>query len=152
MKILWLFILIALFLTGCMKQNPQVIKETDANKKVVLTFYNTAFNEQEPHKAVDAFSGTAEALSIKGDSLLKGRTEIANSLSGFLNSFTNVRFKPEWTYAEGEMVIVRWVITGTPRGIFFEHPAGVPLEIRGAAFLRLVERKIVHSITYWNIK
>jgi predicted SnoaL-like aldol condensation-catalyzing enzyme len=152
MKGFLFLIIIALFLTGCMKQNPQFIKETDANKKIVLSFYNIAFNQGDPVKAVDVFTGTAEAHSIKGDTLLRGRTEIAHSITIFLNSFIDIKFKPEWIYAEGEMVIVRWIITCTPKENYLTYPAGIPMEIRGVTFFRLFDRKIFNSLTYWNFK
>ena len=152
MKNILFFAVIILFLSGCMKQNPQLIKETDANKKIVLSFYNNAFNQRDPVRAVDAFTVTAEALSIKGDTLMRGRTEIANSITIFLNSFMDVKFKPEWVYAEGEMVIVRWIINCTPKENYFAYPAGNPLEIRGVTFFKLFDRKIFNSLTYWNIK
>jgi hypothetical protein len=152
MKSFLLFLIAALLLSGCIKENPQLIKETDANKKIVLAFYNTAFNQRNPVAAVDDFSGNVEARSIKGDTLLKGRTEIANSISNFLNKFKDIKFKPEWVYAEGEMVIVRWIIEGTPKENYLSYPAGIPLEIRGAAFFRVINRKIFTSLTYWNIK
>ena len=152
MKNFLFLIIIALFLTGCMKQNPQYIKETDANKKIVLSFYNIAFNQGNSVKAVDAFTGNAEARSIKGDTLLRGRTEIANSISNFLNSFTGVKFKSEWVYAEGEMVIVRWIIICSPKENYLAYSAGKPMEIRGATFFKLFDRKIFNSLTYWNYK
>jgi|CZKP01.1.fsa_nt_gi hypothetical protein len=152
MKNILFFVFTVLFLSGCMKQNPQLIKETDANKKVVLSFYNIAFNQKDPVKAVDAFTGSVEARSIKGDTLLKGRTEIAHSITNFINTFTDIKFKPEWTYAEGEMVIVRWIIECTPRDNYLTYPAGKPLEIRGATFFKLFDRRIFNSLTYWNIK
>jgi ketosteroid isomerase-like protein len=152
MKNILFFVLTVLFLSGCMKQNPQLIKETDANKKVVFSFYNTALIQKDPVKAVDAFSETAEASSIKGDTLLKGRTEIAHSITNFIKSFTDIKFKPEWTYAEGDMVIVRWIIDCTPKENYLSYPAGKPLEIRGATFFRLIDREIFNSLTYWNIK
>ena len=152
MKNILLLICTVLFLSGCMKENPQLIKETDANKKVVLSFYNTALNLKDPVKAVDAFMGTAEAHSIKGDTLLVGRTAIASSITNFLNNFTDIKFKSEWIYAEGEMVMVRWIINCTPKENYLAYPAGKPMEIRGAAFFKLIDRKIFNSLTYWNIK
>ena len=152
MKNILFFVLTVLFLSGCMKQNPQLIKEADANKKVVFSFYHTALIQKDPVKAVDAFSGTAEATSIKGDTLLKGRTEIAHSITNFINFFTDIKFKSEWTYAEGDMVIVRWIINCTPKENYLSYPAGKLLEFRGATFFRFIDRKIVNSRTYWNIK
>lgn len=152
MKSFLFLIIIALFLTGCMKQNPQYIKETDANKKIVLSFYDIAYNQGDPVKAVDAFTGNAEAHSIKGDTLLRGRTEIANSITNFLNSFTDVKFKSEWVYAEGDVVIVRWIINCTPKENNLTYPAGKPIEIRAATFFKLFDRKIFNSLTYWNYK
>jgi predicted ester cyclase len=152
MKKYFLLICSVLFLSGCMKQNPQLIKETDANKKVVLTFYNTAFNEKDPVRAVDAFTGSAEVRSIKGDTLLIGRTEIASSITNFLNTFTNIKFNSEWAYAEGDMVIVRWKLNCIPKEKYSDYPAGTPLEFRGAVFCKLVDRKITNSLSYWNIK
>jgi hypothetical protein len=148
MKYFLFLILSVLFFPGCLKENPQLIKETDVNKKNVLTFYNTAFNQKDPVKAVNAFTGNAEALSVKGDTLLKGRTEIAGSITKFINSFTDIKFKPEWAYAEGEMVIVRWIIYCTPKENYLTHPAGIPMEIRGATFFKLFDRKITSSLTY----
>ena len=152
MKNILFFVFTVLFLSGCMKENPQLIKETDANKKVVLSFYNTALIQKDPVKAADAFTEAAEALSIKGDTLLKGRTEIARSVTSFLHNFSDIKFKPEWTNAEGEMVIVRWIIECTPKENYLTYPAGKPLEIRGATFFKLFDRKIFNSLTYWNIK
>ena len=145
----FLFLIISvLFLSGCLKQNPQLLRETDVNKKNVLSFYNTAFNQKDPVRAVDAFTGNAEARSVKGDTLLKGRTEIANSITNFINSFTDIKFKSEWVYAEGDMVIVRWIISCKPKQNYLTHPAGIPMEIRGASFFKLIDRKITSSITY----
>jgi predicted ester cyclase len=145
----FLFLIISvLFLSGCLKQNPQMVKETDVNKKNVLAFYNTAFNQKDPVKAVDAFTGNAEARSIKGDTLLKGRTEIAQSITNFINSFTDIKFKPEWVYAEGDMVIVRWIINCTPKQNYLTHPEGIPMEFRGVTFFKLIDRKIFNSLTY----
>lgn len=150
MKTLLFFLPIAFFLSGCMRQNPQVIKETDANKKVVLSFYNLAYNQKDAVKAVDSFTGNAEVRSIQGDTLLRGRTEIANSVINFLSSFKDVSFKSEWSYAEGETVILRWKITCTPKENYLTHPAGKPMVMRGATFCSLFERKIYNSFTYWN--
>jgi ketosteroid isomerase-like protein len=152
MKNILLLICTVLFLSGCMKENPQLIKETDANKKVVLSFYNTAFNLKDPVRAVDAFTETAEVRSIKGDTLLVGRTAVANSLTNFLSSFSDIKFNSEWIFAEGDNVIVRWKINAIPKENYLTYPAGQPLEIRGAAFFKLVDRKIFNSLTYWNIK
>jgi steroid delta-isomerase-like uncharacterized protein len=152
MKNILFLIFTVLFLSGCMKQNPQLIKETDANKKVVVSFLNIAFNKRDPVKAVDAFTENAEVLSIKGDTLLKGRTEIAHSITNFLNSFTDIKYKPEWSYAEGEMVIIRWIIQCTPKENYLTCPAGKPLEFRGVTFFKLIDRKIFNSLTYWNFK
>jgi predicted ester cyclase len=135
-----------------MKENPQLIKETDANKKVVLSFYNTALNLKSPVQAVDAFTGTAEVRSVKGDTLLIGRTAIANSITNFLNAFTDVKFKSEWVYSEGDMVIIRWKINCTPKVDYSVYPAGTPMEFRGASFFKLNDRKIFNSLSYWNIK
>jgi hypothetical protein len=30
------------------------------------------------------------------------------------------------------------------------YPAGIPLEIHGVTFLKLFDRKIFNSLTYWN--
>jgi len=66
MKNILFFVFTVLFLSGCMKENPQLIKETDANKKVVLSFFNTALNKRDPVKAVSEFIPDAVAHSIKG--------------------------------------------------------------------------------------
>lgn len=152
MKNILLFVFTILSLSGCMKQNPQLIKETDANRKIVLSYYDNAFNVKDPVKAVDAYAGNGEAHAIKGDTLLIGRTAIANSINNFLNSFTGIKFKPEWSYAEGDMVVVRWIINCTPKENIVAYPAGKPLEIYGASFFKLADRKILNSLTYWNIK
>jgi predicted ester cyclase len=152
MKNILLLFCTVLFISGCMKENPQLIKETDANKKVVLSFYNTALNMKNPVQAVDAFTGTAEIRSIKGDTLLIGRTAIANSIINFLNAFTDIKFKSEWAYAEGDIVIIRWIISCTPKVNYSSYPAGNPMEFRGASFFKLSDRKIFNSLSYWNIK
>jgi ketosteroid isomerase-like protein len=133
-----------------MRQNPQVIKETDLNKKTIVTFFNTAFNLKQPAKASLLYSANAEARSIKGDTLLKGPTEIASALSSFLYNNDNIIYKPEWIFAEGEMVMVRWNINCTPKFDLFGIPAGKPVEIRAASFFRFIDRQIVSSVTYWN--
>lgn len=142
--------MIAILTSGCMRQNPQLLKESDANKKVVITFFNTALNESNPIKAVNEFMPDAIAHSIKGDTLLKGRTDIAGSVSTFVNATDNLKFSHEWIYAEGEMVIVRWTITCTPKFNLPDMPAGRPVTIKGSTFFRLIDRKISWSYTYWN--
>jgi predicted SnoaL-like aldol condensation-catalyzing enzyme len=130
----FLFLLpLVLFLSGCMRHNPQLLKESDLNKKVVMSFYNTALNERNPAKSVGLLTNNVESRSVKGDTLLSGRTEIANSISNFLNNFRDVKFIPEWTYSEGELVIVRWVIKCTPKENYLTFSAGSPLEKIGRA-------------------
>jgi hypothetical protein len=141
-----------IILSGCMRHNPQVIKEGDLNKKVVMTFFETALKERNPAKSVNEFTNNVSARIIKGDTLLSGKTEIANAISNYLNNFQDVKFTPEWSYAEGEMVIVRWAISCTPNKNNLAYPAGSPVEIRGATFFKLFEKKIYNSVTYWNFK
>ena len=149
-KLSLLLSLVTLFLSGCMSENPQVIKETDINKKTVLSFFNTAYNLKQPDKASILFAAKSEARSIKGDTLLIGPTEIARSISSFLNNTDNVKFRSEWVYAEGEMVMIRWIISCTPKIDLFGMPAAVPIDIHGASFLKFFDRQIVSSVTYWN--
>jgi predicted ester cyclase len=133
-----------------MRQNPQFVKETDANKKVVISFYNTALNEKNPIKAVNEFTPDAIVQSVKGDTLLKGRTDIAGSISTFIKAVDNLKFSHEWIFAEGDVVIIRWTISCTPKINLPDMPAGRPVSIKGAAFFRLIDRKISWSYTYWN--
>jgi len=150
MKNVFLFLILAILSSGCMRQNPQLVKETDANKKVVLAFFNAAYNVKDPIKAVNEYTPDAIAHSIKGDTLLKGRTDIAGSIAIFINAVDNFKFSHEWIYAEGDMVIVRWTINCTPKINMPDMPAGRPVVIKGSTFFRLIERKISWSYTYWN--
>lgn len=150
MKKLIFFFSAVIFLSGCMRQNPQLVKEADANKKVVISFFNTALNKRDPIKAVNEISPDAVAHSVKGDTLLKGRTDIAGSLSTFVNAVDNLKFNHEWIYAEGDMVIVRWTVDCTPKINLPDMPAGRPVIIKGATFFRLIDRKISWLYTYWN--
>jgi predicted ester cyclase len=148
-SIIFLFF-VAILSSGCMRENPQLIKETDANKKVVLSFFNTSFNQKDPIKAVNEFSPDAVTHSVKGDTVLKGRTDIAGSVSSFINSVDNLKFSHEWIYAEGDLVIVRWSLTCTPKINLPDMPAGKPVVIKASTFFRLVDRKITWAYTYWN--
>jgi predicted SnoaL-like aldol condensation-catalyzing enzyme len=150
MKNIILLLFVTFLSSGCMRQNPQLYKETDANKKVVLSFFNTAFNERNPVKAVNEYTPDAISHSIKGDTLLKGRTDIAGAISTFIYDTDNLKFNHEWTYAEGDMVIVRWIVNCTPKINLPDMPAGKPVVIKGCTFFRLIDRKISWSYTYWN--
>ena len=109
-------------------------------------------NERNPVKSINEFTDNVEARFIKGDTLLSGRSEIANAITNFLNTFSDIKFISEWSYAEGEMVIIRWVISCTPKENYLAYPAWSPIEIRGATFFKLFEKKIYNSVTYWNFK
>ena len=150
MKNIIFLLFVAIIASGCMRQNPQMIKESDANKKIVLSFLNTALNLRDPIKAVNELTPDAVAHSIKGDTLLKGRTDIAGSISNFINDADNIKLSHEWIYAEGDMVIVRWTVNCTPKINIPDMPAGRPVVIKGSTFFRLIDKKISWLYTYWN--
>jgi len=78
-------------------------------------------------------------------SLPSGVTPL-QSLAGFRAGFPDSRVSVEGLVAEGDYVVVRWVLHATNTGDFFGMPAtGKPVTLRGISMYRISEGKMVEG-------
>jgi predicted ester cyclase len=89
------------------------------------------------------FMGPAEDISAA----FRGFEGVKRQIESFSEQFPDVNFEEESITAEGDMVVLRWKMTGTNQGpIFGRGPTGKRITHHGVEFVRLEDGKIIeHS-------
>ena len=69
------------------------------------------------------------------------------------NAFPDIRFTLEDMVAEGDMVAVRWTLTGTNQGeLMGVPPTGVPVEFEGNSIIRFDGGKYAEIWSSWDVR
>jgi len=111
-----------------------------ANKAIVRRIFEECFN-QGNHALCDEFvSPRFVGPHGTGPDGLRGTIAFVNKMYG------DARYSIELLIAEGDLVAVRWSLSGTHHGpIFGIAPTGKPLVNQANAFYRLENGKIVET-------
>jgi predicted ester cyclase len=111
-----------------------------ANKEVVRRIFEECFN-QGNHALCDEFvSPRFVGPHGTGPDGLRGTIAFVEKMYG------DARYTIELLIAEGDLVAVRWTLSGTHHGpIFGTTPTGKPLVNQANAFYRLENGKIVET-------
>lgn len=73
----------------------------------------------------------------------RGLSEFKAMLDRVRGAFPDLHFTIHDELAEADKVAIRWSVTGTQRGAFFQHPAsGKTIDVTGINIFRMVDGKI----------
>jgi len=149
-KLSFLVVLSALLCVGC-SQNDSA-KQLEANKQLVLTFWNTFYNEKNVEKAFQVFAENAVYESFATGAVDSGRATIQQKEEGFPKAFPDGKSRSEGIYAEGDYVVLRWYADGTNTvSLMGMPPTNKFVAMHGVQVFHIVNGKIQHVWDYWNM-
>ena len=122
----------------------------EANKRLVVRFYEELWNRGNYEAADDLVAADYVRHDLRpGDAPPgpAGQTAVAQR---FRTAFPDVRLEVEALIAEGDMVVARWIMSGTHSGPWGDVPAtGRRVRFAGANFFRIADGKIAEI---WNLR
>ncbi|MDO8750149.1 MAG: ester cyclase [Dehalococcoidia bacterium] len=72
-------------------------------------------------------------------------------MKGYFQAFPDLKFTINHILASGNIVVTRWVATGTQRRTFMGvEPTNMKGAIRGCSVDEIVDGKIIHAEVYWD--
>ncbi|OGO31481.1 MAG: hypothetical protein A2136_10410 [Chloroflexi bacterium RBG_16_54_11] len=75
-----------------------------------------------------------------------GAGNVVGFLGAFRGGFPDMNMKVEFTFGEGEMVAVRWLMSGTHTAALFGiPPSGKAVNVAGISLLRFSDGKVVED-------
>jgi predicted ester cyclase len=82
---------------------------------------------------------------------VRGPAAACEAMKAYLELLPDLHFTIEAAIAMGEDVLVSWLATGTPQGVYVGTAAGArTLHVPGCTVTRLSGSKIVHTWDYWD--
>lgn len=118
---------------------------TEQNKEVIRKFFDELFNKQRV-ALIDEFLAPDYELYHPGSSDPLGRDDFPDFLASFHEGFSDFHMEVESVIAEGDEAAVRFVLTGTHRGVFMGvEPTGQKVVLPGEAFYKLRDGKIIED-------
>ena len=91
--------------------NPHAVSTTERNKAQATKFFLEAFN-----KGNMAVVDETIAVTYKFNGQTQTRQQVKEWVTGMRTTFQNLRFSIQAILAEGNMVALRWQLTGTHTG------------------------------------
>jgi predicted ester cyclase len=121
---------------------PEVKHDPEKNKEVVHTIH-LSWNEENRGKSIDhllAPNWTLHPGAAPNLIMLYGIDQFKNWAGGFLKVMPDFKATIHATVAEGDLVAIRWTVTGTHQGEYNgAQPTGKPIEATGASLWRVNE-------------
>jgi steroid delta-isomerase-like uncharacterized protein len=134
---------------GFMQHIGAVPASTEANKALVRRF-EEIFNQGNLILLDEVFS--ADSI-YHGPNLpqMRGREAIKEHLASLRRAFPDCHYTVDDLVAEGNMVVVRWSLTGTHRGEFWGiTPTGKKVSLSGTSTDRIADGMITEVAQQWD--
>jgi steroid delta-isomerase-like uncharacterized protein len=128
--------------------NPTV---DDDGPAAAVYSYIAALNRGSAEDAVSCVSEhfVNEHTSRLGESIV-GRDAYRTRLSGFLTTFTGLKYEVERMIVRGGDVAVAYTMSANWRGSGSDGPIHRPFSIRGMFRFEVVDGLITHRVDYWD--
>ncbi len=122
---------------------PEAKTDPAANKQVVHTIH-LSWNEENRGKSIDhllADNWVMHPSAQPNQISLYGVDQFKKWAAGFLTVMPDFRATIHATVAEGDLVAIRWTVTGTHKGEYLgAKPTGKAIEVTGASMWRVNEQ------------
>ncbi|MBI1260002.1 MAG: hypothetical protein GC204_21245 [Chloroflexi bacterium] len=122
---------------------PEVKSDLEANKQVVHTIH-LSWNEENRSQSIDhllAPNWVMHPSAQPNQISLYGVDQFKNWAAGFLTVMPDFRATIHDTVADGDLVAIRWTVTGTHQGEYMgAKPTGKAIEVTGASMWRVNEQ------------
>ncbi len=139
--------MIASLLAGCTTDDeapPEVpIDEAAMNKDLLHRYHVEVWDEGRLDRA-GQYLGEGFTSHARVTTLPAGQQVGPDFLAQFWTGFPDLRSREDALIADGDLVTIRWTITGTHTGPFFGVAAtGKAIEVSGMDILRVADGKLV---------
>jgi steroid delta-isomerase-like uncharacterized protein len=122
--------------------------DLEANKAVVRRIYEEGFNRGDVSIFETLYAKDFRHHSKTLHDVSSGAAGERESMLRFREAIPDVHFQIDDTLAEGDQVMVRLTLTGTPVKEFPPIPAGEPMEFRAVAVFRLDAGRVTEEWFY----
>ena len=110
-----------------------------------------AWNGHDPEQYAALLDETYIGETHRLPTPVRGPQAACEAMQAYFNVLPDLHFRIEAAVAAGEDVLVSWLATGTPQGVYISPSlAPRPLHVPGCTITRLRDRKIVHTWNYWD--
>ena len=122
----------------------------EENKAVMRRFLETTWNERST-AAIDELL-TPDAAIIGSDMSVGNPASVKLFAAAFLAGFSDFHMEIQEQIAEGDVVVTRWLVTGTHDGEFIGIlPTGNQIELAGMTWTHHVDGKIDKAIDAYDM-
>jgi steroid delta-isomerase-like uncharacterized protein len=124
---------------------------TEENKRISWRLQEEVFG-QGKLESVDEFLAPDYVSHAPGDpELSRGPQDIKQIVRAYHSAFPDINFTVEKQVAEGDMVVTRWIASGTHRGEFMGiPPSGRRIYVSGMSMDRISRGRIVENWNNWE--
>jgi predicted ester cyclase len=120
----------------------------ETNKALVRRFFDEVWNQQR-EAAIDAYLAPDTVGNDPGFGT--GREAFRGQWKRWCTAFPDLHFAVEELVAEGDVVVSRWILTGTHRGEFLGvAPTGAAIRVSGMSLDHLGGGQIVSGFDAWD--
>jgi steroid delta-isomerase-like uncharacterized protein len=112
------------------------------------------FEEVWNRKSLTAIKALMPARCVlhTDNGTLRGSEAFSRLHAEFIAFMPDVHFKIEAAIGEGELVAIRWLVTGTHSGTGFgQQPTGSRVEVRGCTWHRYENGMIVEAWDFYDV-
>lgn len=110
-----------------------------------------AWNSHDRAQLEPLYSPDYQGFDVAQASPQIGIEGISSALETYWRAFPDLKFTLEASVAEGDSLSLFWRAEGTHKGPILNIPAtGKSVTIRGAAFHRMLDGKVVHCTYIWD--
>ena len=122
----------------------------NANVSAALRWFEEVWNRKTPG-AIDALMPARCAIHTDNGTLI-GPAAFRQLHEQFVAFMPDVHFKIEAAIGEGDLVAVRWLVTGTHTGAGFgQTPTGRRVAVRGCTWHRYVDGMVVEVWDFYDV-
>ena len=124
---------------------------TSDNQAVARRFFQSVWNERRPELLDELLTPASVCQSEAG--VVRGKEEfLDNVYRPFLAAFPDLQFEIEELIGQGELVAVRWFISGKHTGEAFGlTPTGRRISFRGTTWMRIQNGKMMEGFDCFNL-
>ncbi len=120
------------------------------HEALVRKFYEEVWNKGNLTVADEVFADDYVRHDLRPGNLPPGPEGQKKIARDFRNAFPDLRLVPTFMISDGEMVVARWVMTGTHKGKWADtRPTGRNVEFSGVNIFRFENGKVVEI---WNYR
>ena len=120
----------------------------DANKEIVRRIYEEGFNRGDPSIFDTLYSDAFRHHSKTIHDVAPGTEGERESMRRFRKAIPDACFRIDDCIAEGDRVVVRLTVTGTPVEAFPPIEPGEPMEFRAVAIFRIEDGLVAEEWFY----